>query len=82
MNKSSGNSDGILMVNLKKKIMTFSDIIDLPPSDCSNSTRGINFLSPIDLSKKFVKKVSEILNSTFLLADADEDDERSPKSVS
>lgn len=44
--KSSGCTDNFkLMANLKKKIMQFRDIIDLPPSDSSKSLDQVYFFT-------------------------------------
>ncbi|KAJ0018571.1 hypothetical protein Pint_10664 [Pistacia integerrima] len=60
MNKSFGNSDEILMVKLKKKIMTFSDIIDLPPPDRSNSIRQLVMRTIKDLQNLYPEIVPRI----------------------
>ncbi|XP_031287237.1 uncharacterized protein At4g04980 [Pistacia vera] len=60
MNKSFGNSDEILMVKLKKKIMTFSDIIDLPPPDRSNSIGQLVMRTIKDLQNLYPEIVPRI----------------------
>lgn len=64
--KSSGCTDNLkLMENLKKKIMLFRDIIDLPPSDSSKSLDQVYFFpSPLPIIR--IKCISELIMSIKL----------------